>query len=136
MHDEEFKSTVYEFRVEEKSYSLEFSSNNSEFVSEVLEKFKIESFGIVTAYNPNAKIQSEKDNIKANLLLAKEIRTLKLDFFYGLNIDKKNEWPNETSFLIWPINEENLRSIGQKFEQVATIIGNKKGELKLIYSSP
>lgn len=78
--------------------------------------------GVLTAYNPMGQKKSEEFNQSANNKLEKELS--QLGYSYTKINGEYNSLPEE-AFQVERITLENLKSLGQKYNQVSVIWGGK-----------
>lgn len=98
-------------------------------------KSHIKTFAIFTAENPDKKRLSNKDNVKLNKSLKKEIgfdtidKTLNLGHFPYYKV-KGSYGSVEHSFLVYNIALGEAKSLAEKFHQQSFVFGkNKDGKL-------
>ncbi len=131
-----YLNAIYEIHFDGNVHSLRIGQQNAEFQKEILDRFQIEQFAIITGYNPGSTLWDEGQNLKAHTTLGQKINKGKWDFLFGINKDPEGKWPDEKAFMLWPITVEKAVELGREFGQKAIVHGNKKGELQLIWCSP
>ncbi len=119
-----FTNTKYSFP----DVSIEIGKR-SEALDALLAKHKLNSWAIITAYNPQAKLQDAALNIAAQ----KELKEKLSDYLLieGMNIAEDEKW-NEPSFLVLGISSQMAKDVAEAFRQVAIVYGELGAEAKLV----
>lgn len=91
----------------------------------LLERYAVDSWAYITAYNPASDRLSEAENRHRQGQLEAAIGSAGYVFFRGQGIGQDQQWPPEPSVLVLGISKEEARELGRKFGQVAILIGRK-----------
>lgn len=77
---------------------------------------------LITAWNPDARRQSETDNRRAQHRLIAEIESQGLAWISAENSDPAGEWPTESSILVLGIAPAAAQVLGRRFGQAAIVL--------------
>lgn len=126
----ELYSNAY-YHIVELSVSIEINSNNPE-LDKYLSENNFNNWTIITAYNPQSVILSEKVNQGRNESLLEEIK--KYHFLKTESASKENEekWPIEHGYIVFDIDEELACNIGKIFNQRAIVFGYKNEGARIV----
>lgn len=92
----------------------------------------IQSWCFITAYNPQSKRLSEKDNERRQAALRQIIAARGWTAFEGEGIGDNGTWPPEPSYLVLGICRPDAIALGHRFEQAAIVAGDAGGTAELI----
>ncbi len=83
---------------------------------------KLNTVGIITAYNPDNKLLSSKENKSLNIKLLGDLEGY-------LTINHKGSWEGyqEEAFVVIDITKEKLIYLAEKYKQKAVIWGDSSG---------
>ncbi len=131
-----FESTTYRLQYNsEKYFDIQFHQENPQF-DKWLEQEQIKSWALITPFNPNAELHSEKFNQQQWRQLKYELKQQQLTFYAAINIaetisasNSEKSWPDEPGFFIANIKKDHALSIAIKFNQQAFVFGQNKCEL-------
>jgi hypothetical protein len=84
-------------------------------------------WGIVTAYNPGERL-ADHQNEPRQRRLRERIAASACTFFAASNIADGDEdhhagWPVEPSYLVFPVDEQQVAALGRAFSQLAVVYG-------------
>jgi Protein of unknown function (DUF3293) len=86
----------------------------------------------VTAYNPESRRLSEEENVVRQQALVRAVHDRGLTFFEGESVLDAAAWPPEPSLLILGISPEEGRVLGQRFGQLAVVVGRLDQPARLV----
>ena len=125
---ESYKATTYrvpdlklDIRIGEKNKRLDF----------ILENQIKKTWAFITAWNPESKLLSSKENKDRNDRLRSKLKGYQT--FDSLGIPKNADWIPEESFFIIGINQEDAIKLGVMFKQNAILCGKKNQSARLIF---
>lgn len=79
-------------------------------------------WGIVTAYNPGTLLPDD-DNHRRQQRLCEQIMASGWLFFPACNLADDGAWPEEPSYLLLHVDEEQMAVLGREFCQRAVVCG-------------
>lgn len=135
-----FESTTYRLQYgSEKYFDIPLHQSNPEF-NRWLDNNLIQSWALITPYNPDARPHSESFNQRQWQKLKALLQQQQLTFYPAVHIAKKDSgskadksWPDEASFFITDISKSEALSIAREFDQQAFVFGIKHGEIVWCY---
>jgi Protein of unknown function (DUF3293) len=93
--------------------------------SEVLmtehKRHKVDCSAFITAGNPFSAVLDDAANQDRQASLAHELTQRSLSFLPGMGEHPTNGWEGESSYLVFGLNLEAAKALGQRFEQNAVI---------------
>ena len=104
----------------------------SEELKALLKQNKVTSVAFITAWNPYSKSLSDEENQARNDQLENELNLHSLKFINGFGQDPLGQWSGEDSFLVFGIDLEESKKLGDQFEQNAVIWSDIDAVPKLI----
>ena len=93
---------------------------------------RVDSSAFLTAVNPYSQNLNEAANTKRQVLLAAELKRLKLIFIDGMGQHPSGKWPGEPSFLVFGLDQAGAKILGENFEQNAIIWNGSDAVPRLI----
>ena len=90
------------------------------------------SVTFITAFNPLGKLLSEADNKIRHEYLIKDLNNMKLEWIDGVGQDPDGLWPSEKSLLIFDLDLEAARELGNRHEQNAILWSDRTATMQLI----
>lgn len=124
---ESYKATTYrvpslnlDIRIDEKIPLLDL----------ILKTKNAETWAFITAWNPESKILSLKENRSRNDMLQSKLEAYQI--FEGSGIPENSDWEPEESIFIIGITKEYALELGRKFKQNAIVFGSINGTAELI----
>lgn len=93
----------------------------------------LNSWVILTAWNPLPKIFSEAENKRRNLELEEDIKALDLKHKIGIGISEDEKW-QEDSFFIENCTEKKANELAMKYGQLAFVCGERNKPALLVYT--
>lgn len=110
-----------------------YVSQKNSLLDQILDNFKVGSYCLITAYNPQSKELSESENIGRQRRLSAELHELGYSFLEGYGGSKDDTWPREPGFFVIGISEVDAVSLALKYEQHAIVYGEKGSEPRLVW---
>jgi hypothetical protein len=92
---------------------------------------ELESWGIITAYNPGSRQESAERNAAANDELAAELSRRGLHWIPGDGIPADDSWPVEPGFCVLNVRRETIRKLCRQFGQNGAVF-SRRGETPAI----
>lgn len=126
-----YQSALYEFIVEERTYSLKVGEQNAE-VSDFLKSHNATDAAFITAYNPASLQLGQVHNTMANKALKSDLKDAKVPVFLGEGRDTAGLWPPEPSFLAVGIQRSHAEALARKYGQYAMLWVGADGEVSLV----
>lgn len=119
-----------DYKIPSQNLVLRLGEHNPE-LDMLLEKYEVEDWCFITAWNPKSNLLSTKENIELNRRLERDIK--KFVYFQGKGEGKLNsKWPQEESYLVLGIPFESAKELGEKYKQNAMIVGRIRGVPELL----
>lgn len=89
----------------------------------------------LTAWNPGARPASDEDNARRNRALFLDLmKAGARPILAGRGIpEPPSDWPPEASFLALGVDLATARQLGQRYGQVAVLVGRRGGVPELVY---
>ena len=75
----------------------------------------------VTAMNPFSQALDDAANAERHAALGRELEQRSLAYIEGVGQHPANQWPGETSYLIFDLSLEAARTLGTRLEQNAIV---------------
>lgn len=88
-----------------------------------LEKNGIHHWAMITAYNPQSKLNTHRENERSQQRLEKILSEEGYKFHLAEHRDPKGEWPIEKSVFIAKIPLDRALQLGREFKQNAIVAG-------------
>lgn len=94
-----------------------------------------ERWAYLTAWNPGARQGSDEDNARRNRALFLDLlKAGARPILSGRGIpEQPSEWPPEASYLAVGLDVATARQLGQRYGQVAVLVGRRGGVPELLY---
>lgn len=92
----------------------------------------VDCSAFLTAANPLSTELTPKENSERQLALADELRLRGLSFVEGVGQHPFNGWGGEPSFLVFGLNLQAAKTLGNKYEQNALVWSGSDSVPKLI----
>ena len=86
----------------------------------------------ITAWNPYGKSLPDNENNARNEKLKNELILRSLKFIDGFGQDPIGQWPSEDSFLVFGLDLEASKNLGDQFKQNAIVWADTDAVPKLI----
>jgi hypothetical protein len=83
--------------------------------------YELGSAAFTAAFNPFSREVAADENHRQQEWLAKELTRRSLDFVEGVGQHPSADWPGEPSFLVFELEPEAAKSLGQPLKQNAII---------------
>jgi|TARA_B100000315_G_C14567521_1_gene583740 hypothetical protein len=99
-------------------------------VDQYLKENAKSSWAFITAYNPMSKIESDEINTRNQSLLEGDIQ--EYSYLCGHGEDPNDNWIPEPSFFIAGISKSDAIKLGNKYRQLAIVIGKLNVSSELI----
>lgn len=115
-----YLNTDYRISIHNEQICLRIN-HHSEPLTHLLRATQPACSAIISAYNPQSKLQSDEDNARAHQLLQHYLRNQGYAITESLHSDSARQWPIEKGFLVTGLNLDEARSIGQQFNQNAIV---------------
>lgn len=116
-----YKKTHYVFKAQKTTLIVKIGKHSADLVK-FLKKNKIETFAIITAWNPKG-VSTDIINTAKNTELAKILRNYDLKFKNGCGIGDDIRWAPEHSYFIENISLEFAEELSRQFKQNAYVFG-------------
>lgn len=142
-----FLATTYRVETPERAFDLRIGVVSTEF-DEFLRRQPVSpgkpaaaaapargliGWGIVTAYNPG-EVLADHQNESRQGRLRERIAASGYSFFAASNIaDDGGAWPVEASYLVMPVNEQQVAALGREFRQLAVVYGEAGSAPRLLW---
>ncbi|WP_103068354.1 DUF3293 domain-containing protein [Aquimarina sediminis] len=127
-----YMETIYTISDKGKTFTLKINIPNLEFNSWCMAK-KIDSWAIITAFNPYSQEFTKGENEELNDQLKKMIVKKNFSFNEAKGIPNTINWEEEDSFFIHNISLEEAQEIGSFFRQNAIVYGLNGGSKNIIW---
>lgn len=112
--------TDYQIIINNELISLRIN-HFSEPLAHLLRAMQQSCGAIISGYNPQSKLQSDEDNVRAHQLLQQYLHNQGYAITECVHSDPAGRWPIEKSFFIIGLNLDDSCSIGQQFNQNAIV---------------
>jgi hypothetical protein len=126
-----YQAALYEFIVEERTYSLKVGEQNAE-VADFLKSHNATGAAFITAYNPASLQLGQVHNTMANRALKSDLKDAKVQVFLGEGRDTTGAWPPELSFLAGGIERSQAEVLARKYGQYAMLWIAADGAVSLL----
>lgn len=93
----------------------------SKDLSALLRNHQKSTAAFLTAFNPYSKHQTDQENLQAQNALINDTKGLGLEYIDGYGQDILEEWPKESSILVFGITESQAEALADKYSQNAFI---------------
>lgn len=111
------------YRIVHQCIDIHIAKKNDQLIAFLIDN-NIQSWAIITAWNPQSELMSAVANSAVNVKLFKEMENLNYSFEVALGIpSKESNWKQEESFFIKNISLEEACELGNKFKQKAIVFG-------------
>lgn len=129
--DEQYRSTCYRVFINDQIFDLYIGQLNTDFQS-YLSVSKIDTWAVITAWNPYSKLKTDQENQFAQDQLMASL----IDFTYYQAVgipDASQKWSPEESLFVLNISKAKAVALGQQFEQNALVFGQADSAPELVY---
>ena len=92
-----------------------------------LKKLGKRNWSFISAANPRSVVQSDKLNAWNNTNLEIDLSKSGCSYTYAVGEATSGNWPAEESFIVFDMPLKDVRSLAQKYDQNAILIG-RQGE--------
>lgn len=130
-----YRATTFRCRVSAGIIDIRVGQTQPQ-LDELLRNNPIQSWCFITAYNPQSKPLSQKDNERRQAALRQIIAARGWIAFEGEGIGDDGTWPPEPSYLVLGISRPDAVALGRQFEQAAIVAGDAGGTAELILCNP
>lgn len=93
---------------------------------------RVNSSAFLTAWNPYSRLTEDIENQQRQHELARELTKRGLTFLPSVGLHPSGKWRGEESFLVFGLNLQAAKALGQKMEQNAIIWSGSDGVPQLI----
>lgn len=114
-----YQSAEYHVR-SAKPFVLELGKR-SEGIVDLARRLQVDCVTFITAHNPYSEVLSDKENVKRNRQLKKELDKLDLTIVKGYGQDAKMTWKKEDSFVVFGLELDTAKEFGVKYQQNAIV---------------
>lgn len=126
-----YLNTDYQINIHNELICLRIN-HYSQPLAHLLKATQQPSGAIISAYNPQSKLQNDRNNTRAHQLLQHDLCNLGYAIIESLHKDSVEQWPIEKGFLAIGLNLNDARSIGRRFNQNAIVWINSDAIPRLI----
>lgn len=129
--DEQYRSTCYRVFINDQIFDLYIGQFNTDFQT-YLRASNIDTWAIITAWNPYSKLKTDQENQFAQDQLMASL----IDFTYYQAVgipDASQKWSPEESLFVLNISKAKAVALGQQFEQNALVFGQADSAPELVY---
>ena len=129
--DAHYRSTCYRVFINDQIFDLYIGQFNTDFQT-YLRASNIDTWAIITAWNPYSKLKTDQENQFAQDQLMASL----IDFTYYQAVgipDASQRWAPEESLFVLNISKAKAVAIGQQFEQNALVFGQADSAPELVY---
>jgi len=113
------------YRLVNQGIDIFIAKKNEQFIG-FLKDNNLQSWAIVTAWNPGSELMSEDCNSILDKELIKYMEALNYDFEPALGIPStEHNWKPEESFFVKNISLEQACELGSKYHQKAIVFGKE-----------
>jgi hypothetical protein len=91
------------------------------------------SWAFITAFNPQSRLLSLRENRLRNQKLEKDLVCLGLHFRSGIGEGKEGDWPAEESYLILGLTLVQAMDLGRTYDQKAILFGKRNEKAELVF---
>ncbi len=129
--DEHYRSTCYKVFIDDQIFDLYIGQLNTDFQA-YLSASNIDTWAIITAWNPYSKLKTDQENQSAQDQLMASL----IDFTYYQAVgipDASQKWSPEESLFVLNISKAIAVALGQQFEQNALVFGQADAAPELVY---
>lgn len=105
----------------------------SEALRRWLEGESIESFAIVTAFNPGSQRLSANENAERQAQLECDLLEGNYEPYAAENVADGGEWPVEESCFVPELLPEDASALGEDYGQNAVVVGGADGIPRLLW---
>ncbi len=127
-----YMETTYAIFCEQESFYLKIDISNTRF-KDWCTKQKINSWAIITAFNPYSQELTKQENEALNARLRAQLTRDGFGFHEAKGIPNNTDWNAEESFFIHNITLEKAKEIGTFFQQNAIVYGIQDDSKELIW---
>jgi len=96
-----------------------------------LKKLGKRNWTFISAANPRSIIQSAKINAWNNTNLEIDLAKSGCAYTYAIGEATSGDWPAEESFIVFNMSIETARSLAEKYNQNAILVGRIAGKARL-----
>lgn len=120
LHDA-YEQTDYIIFADSKTFCIRPNKFNND-LNAFLEEKKINTWAILTAYNPKSVLKPDSENNKRQQVLINTVEQHGFSYILGEN-PPTDTWPVEKTIFIQNISLEEACKLGNKFKQNALLFG-------------
>jgi hypothetical protein len=126
-----YRATTYCVHTGEGDFALRIGVPNREFDAFLLRQplpfvlagcSSVAGWGIITAYNPG-ELLADCQNQLHQRRLRERIAASGWSFHDARNVADDAVWPEEASYLVQPVDEQQILALGREFRQLAVVYG-------------
>lgn len=127
-----YMQTTYAVYNEATSFFLKANTINTSF-TEWCKTNTINSWAIITAFNPYSKELTQEENKTLNSQLKDFFIKNNISFYDAKGIPDNEDWTPEDSFFIYNISLEEAKHIGTLYKQNAIVYGTTNNLFEIIW---
>ncbi|NER11813.1 DUF3293 domain-containing protein [Leptobacterium flavescens] len=127
-----YKETTYEVKALSQVYKLKIGERHAEFLR-FLEEENIDSWSVISAFNPYSRELSNKENENRHLNFITALDKKEYRVFEAKGVPADDNWEAEKSLFIGNISRERAMDIGKRLEQNAIVFGTKTTRPEIIW---
>lgn len=121
-----------EFRVQrDQPFTLKIGSVSDDLLEEHASR-RVGCSAFLTACNPYSRLLDDAQNRQRQCELAEELSRRSLTFLPGVGQHPSNAWAGEESYLVFGLNLQAAKVLGQQLEQNAIVWCDSDGKPQLI----
>ena len=94
--------------------------------------YRVDCSAFITACNPHSQVVSADENRVRQHQLSDELTRRGLIYLPGIGVHPSNQWPGEESFLVFGLNLQAGKKLGEQFGQNAIVWCGASGLAELI----
>jgi hypothetical protein len=113
-----FRITDYRVDAPAGELLLKVDQQNA-MLADVLRSRGADCAAVITAFNPQARLQEDAENRAAQALLERDLDASGHDLLPGRNEDPTGHWPVEESFLVPGLTQPAARELAARYGQLA-----------------
>ncbi len=104
----------------EPPFTLKIGEASNELLA-AHKKYNTDCSAYLTAWNPLSQCSSDSENTSYQNALLQTLARRSLNFVEGIGQHPSNNWPGESSVLVFGVTLETSKRLGAKFEQNAIV---------------
>lgn len=128
-----YEQAIYEVYLNRKTIQFRIS-DRCLAIDSLISQHGVDSWALITAYNPYSQCLSERNNQQRHQKLIEQIEGLQLAYLDAAGKDPGEIWQPELSLFILGISRDIAIAIGRKFQQNAIVYGQIQQPVELIWT--